>query len=503
MIINVTENRFEKYTPSENMAKLVMYDSVSHMWAHSVSEYAGLTAIDDDREYTYAELDKDAAALRGVLVDKGIARGDNVGIYIPNSYSFVKAYIAVQTMGCVAVLLPAHLDDKSVYGCSLKYNLKAVIYGDAFEEKVTFTSENNPSVKLIKASAVSETVTEICYSAPSDDSTVIFTGGTTGKNKGALLSHKAVMRGVLNGCYGYKDVFCQKYLLVLPLTHVFGLIRNLMTPLYCGCTIHICRNPKDIFREMTAFNPNILVLVPALAEMILNISKQFGKPMYGNALKYIICGASAVPPYLLAEYAKIGVTMFPGYGLTESANLVSGNPETVTKPDSVGIPYPGQQLQIVDGELWLKGDNMMTRYYGEDEENEKAYNDGWFMTGDLVRIDEDGFLYITGRKKDVIVLSTGENISPEEVENAFCKLDILTDAMVYQDNINGREILTLEVFPRAGELSSVKPEDREEYIRKQLGEINQTLPMFMRVSKFVIRDTDFERTPAMKKVRKK
>src|SRR5699024_4929978 len=117
------------------------------------------------------------------------------------------------------------------------------------------------------------------------------------------------------------------------LTHVFGLIRNLMTSLYTGSTLFICRNNKDMFKDIAVFRPDILVLVPALAEMALGLSKQFGRNMLGDSLKTIICGAAFVPPYLIAEYKKLGVSLFPGYGLTESANLVSGNAETETKPD--------------------------------------------------------------------------------------------------------------------------------------------------------------------------
>ena len=502
-MIQITENRFEKYAIPEEFKKIVRYDSISHMWIHCVKEYADITAIVDKKEYTYAQLDRDAAVLRGVLVDNGIKKGSHVGIQLPNSYDFVKAYIAIQTMGCVAVLLPEHLDDKTVYGCTMKYKLDALIYLAANENKMTITRSANPGVALIEVNETSDTEVAIYENSPEDYSTIVFTGGTTGKSKGALLTHKAMMSGIVNGCYGYEGIFFQKYMLILPLTHVFGLIRNMLTPLYTGCTNFICRNPKDMFKDMAVFNPTTLIMVPALAEMALNLSKQFQRPMYGNALKNIICGASAVPPYLMKEYDKLGVKLMPGYGLTESANLVSGNPENLAKPDSVGIPYPGQQFKIVDGELWIKGDNMMTCYFGEDEENENAYTDGWFMTGDLVRFDEEGFLYITGRKKDVIVLSSGENVSPEEVEAAFCKLDILTDAMVYDDYAEGREVLVLEVFPRATELSKLQLENEEEYIRNKLNEINATLPAFMRVSKFIVRTTDFERTPAMKKVRKK
>ena len=338
--------------------------------------------------------------------------------------------------------------------------------------------------------------------SPETPCAFLFTGGTTGKSKAARLSHRAVMAGTKNGCYGISDVFCQRYLLVLPLTHVFGLIRNLMTSLYTGSAMFICRNNKEMFRDIAIFKPTVLVLVPALAEMALNLSKQFGRNMLGDDVKAIICGAAPVPPYLIKEYHARGIKLLPGYGLTESANLVSGNPEPLLKPESVGYIYDGMEYKIVDGELWLKGENMMDGYVGCAEQD--AYEDGWFKTGDLVRFDDEGFLYITGRIKEVIVLPTGENVSPAELEAEFNTLPFIQDSQVFEDeDENGRRFLSLEVVPRAAEAAKIEAEDRNAFIISELQKINESLPSFERVSRIAIRESDFERTPSMKIVRYK
>ena len=206
-----------------------------------------------------------------------------------------------------------------------------------------------------------------------------------------------------------------------------------------------------------------------------------------NSLINIICGAAAVAPYLIKEYEKFGIVVFPGYGLTESANLVSGNPEQASKPESVGIPYPHQEFKIVDGELWLKGLNMMDGYLGDDEENQTAYQDGWFKTGDLVRLDDDGFLYITGRSKDVIVLDNGENVSPAEVESYFNSIEVVQDSQVFEDTLeNGKHILAVEVVPRATELAKLGVTNATEFVIERLKEVNATLPSHMKVSKFTV-----------------
>lgn len=490
-------NLFEKYTDKETFDKIVDFENMTEMWEHSVKTYGDKSAVIDGKDYTYNELNAEIEKFRTVLKNSGVKVGDTVGIIAPNSVGFIKAYIAINTYGASAVLLPAHLDAMTVFGCSMKFGLKAIVYDTALDASVAFVREKNPSLALIDASDTSDEATDAVYPAADSLSTVIFTGGTTGKSKGAKLSHRAVMYGVKNGCYGYKDVFEQRYILILPLTHVFGLIRNTLTSLYTGSSLFICRNNKNMFKDIMVHRPTIMILVPALAEMALNLSKQFGRNMLGEDMKTMICGAASVPPYLIREYAKLGITLLPGYGLTESANLVSGNPESMTKPESVGLIYPGMEYKVVDGELWLKGVNMMDGYFG-DEENAVAYEDGWFKTGDLVRFDEDGYLYITGRIKEIIVLSSGENISPAEIEVKFYALDCVQDCLVYDITDNGVQQLIIEVVPRMDVLKALGVDDIASYVTAKVREINDTLPAFEKINKIIIRDSDFIRTPAMK-----
>ncbi len=495
-MLTQSANVFRKYTSPETFEKIREYPSVSAMWADCVKNYADSVAIEDDgKKYTYAGLEADAALLRTAIAEASDA--PRVAILAANSYDFVRAYLAVVTLGRTAVILPAQLDAPTVFGCCMKYGAGLLIYQGALAERTAVASGK---VALLPADAQGAAPTPIAECGAETPCVIMFTGGTTGRSKGALLSNGAVMQGTMNGCYGYADVFGQRYMLVLPLSHVFGLIRNLMTSLYTGSALFICRNTKDMFRDIAAFRPTIFVLVPALAEMALTLSRKFGRNMLGDDMKYIIAGAAPVAPYLISEYKKLGIDVFPGYGLTESANLVSGNPESLTRPDSVGIPYPNQEFRIENGELWLKGKNMMDGYIGEDEAG--AYEDGWFRTGDLVRLDDDGFLYITGRIKEIIVLPSGENVSPAEVEAKFNELPFIQDSQVFEDvNEQGTHFLALEVVPRASELGGI--ENVGEFITAELEKVNAALPSFERVNRIVIRDSDFERTPSMKIVRYK
>lgn len=493
-----TKEPFRKYADPAQFDRIIDRESVSEMWKSSVSLYPDVVAIEDDgKRYTYAQIEADVSRFRSLI--KQDDKKSRIGIYCPNSYDFVRAYLAVTTLGDTAVILPPQLDETAVFGCVMKFGIDMLICHPALADNTKLLSAKRPDVPVILSNAEGGQAVEPVLPDGSDPCVIMFTGGTTGKSKGALLSNAAVMQGTVNGCYGLREVFNQRYLLVLPLSHVFGLIRNLMTALYTGSTLYICRNNKDMFRDIAIFRPTVLVLVPALAEMALNLSKKFNKNMLGDSLKYIICGAAAVPPYLIREYKQaFDITICPGYGLTESANLVSGNPEYLAKPESVGLLYPNQQVKVVDGELLLKGRNLMTGYVGEEEEG--VYDeDGWFRTGDLVRFDDDGFLYITGRVKEIIVLPTGENISPAELEVKFLSCDLIQDAQVYEDIAeNGSHILALEVVPRAPEIAKLGDLDPVKVITEKMDQINATLPSQQKISRIIVRDSDFERTPSMK-----
>ena len=495
------ELKFKAFCDEQTFNKIVDYKSVQDLFRHSVSEYADKVAISDEEEVTYSRLSDEVACYRGVLRQAGVKKGDLVGILLPNSYDAVKAFFAVATSGAVAVLFPVQLPPQAIFGCTMKYGLKAIVTNADLMPNTDMAkgTKKDLAVLDIKQTAEPCEMTEV---GSKDPCAMLFTSGTTGQSKGVLLNHLAITTGAKNGCYGYPDVFFQRYVLILPLTHIFGLIRNLMTSIYTGSAMRICRNTKDMFKDIAIFRPSILVLVPALVEMTLNLSRQLGRNMFGPDVKTIICGAAMVPPYLVREYEKLGIKLLPGYGLTESSNLVSGNPESSEHPESVGYLYPGLQAKVVDGELWIKGPNVMDCYLNDPAETQASFVDGWFRTGDLVRFDENQRLYITGRLKELIVLATGENISPQEIENTFDMIDDIQDCLVTHKAEGGMDILTLEVLPRMANLKAKGVQDIGAYLTAEINEVNAKLPSHCRINNIVIRDKDFARSPSMKVLRK-
>ena len=210
------------------------------MWENCIAKYNDNIAINDNGiDFSFGQIEKEVTFFRTTLINNGIEYGDRIGIFALNSFEFVKAYLSVTTLGAVAVLLPPHLVEMSVFGISMKFNLKAIVFHETLNDKLTIIKAKRPNSPIINIYDNAPTKTTLVSVEKEDACTIIFTGGTTGKSKGAMLSNGAVLQGTKNGCFGYKDVFNQRYFLVMPLTHVFGLIRNLLTSLYTWSTLII------------------------------------------------------------------------------------------------------------------------------------------------------------------------------------------------------------------------------------------------------------------------
>lgn len=500
----ITKNYFEKYTDQETFSKLKIEKTIPLFLDSICEKYQDLVAVGSkEKNVTYSDLLVDIKKTVTVLKDANIALKSNVGVISNNNYDFVKSALGTMAYGACATLLPFQLDEKMIFGCCMKYQLTCLFYEKALAEKVELAKKMAPHVKFIEISDYKCAQSEMNYNIQeSDPACIVLTGGTTGKSKGAILSHRAVLRGTLNGAYGTNEVFNQVYYSIMPLTHVFGLIRNLLTSLFTGSVIYFCADKRTMFKEIKEVQPTVLIVVPALAEIFLNLTKQFTLGFLGGKLHTIICGGASVPPYLVEEFPKFGVQLLPGYGLTETANLVSGNPEGLKNPTSVGFLYPDQEIKIVNDELWVKGPNLLDAYYNEPEENQTAFEDGWFKTGDLVRLDEEGFLYITGRIKDIIVLGNGENVSPAYIEDKINTLPIIQDSLVTAEvNEFGAEILQVEVILRQAVIAPLGITNLQEYVETEIAKVNETLFDYERISKVVIRTEDFPRSPSMKIIR--
>ncbi len=451
---------------------------------------------------TYREMIDALGGLRGFLKAQGVKPGDKVGMQLPNSALAAELILATMTYGAVIVPIPMTMGGEELIGNLHKMDISLYIYADVFEPRMA-SLQLPDSVRPIAASKV--TPMDPAPKAQNEKDTpaaIFFTGGTTGKSKGALLSHGALMRGALNGVYAPGEALRQRYLALIPFSHVFGVVRNLLSCFYTGSLLYTVEDMRTVVAILPKAKPTLLVLVPALADMLAGLAKMRGLEALGGQLKVIIAGGAQVPEGIIRRYQELGIICCPGYGMTETANLVSGNGDPFTYPTSVGRPYPEQEVKIVDDEIWVRGDHLMLGYYNDPEETANIFTpDGWLKTGDLGRFDEDGMLYITGRCKNIIVLPNGENVSPEALELALVRIPLIKDALVREAVIEQRTVLEAEVFPNAPVLAAMQIADPEPAIRAAVEKLNASLPPYMAIQNLVIRKEDFKRSPSMKIIR--
>ena len=396
--------------------KLHMYKNVNDLLNESCDLFSGQVCLQYlSGSKTYLELKNDVEFLAKVLAKNGVKKNDVVGLVFRNEYDFVSSFFACLRLGAIAALLPASLPPEVIQRLSFVFNYKHLMFNDYLAEKFAGIE----SLVKVNASQLdkNEQYDELptVEVNPDDPACIVFTGGTTGNPKGALLSHKNLCRGALNGTYVTGKAFGHRYLSLIPFTHIFGLVKNLLTVFISGSTLYLCPNPANFAKEAPSFAPDTMVLTPGLGSMVLTLMKTYSPKMFGPNFKTIIAGGANVPPKLIKDFYELGIDCLPGYGLTEATNLVSGNASILTKPDSVGIAYPGQELKVVDGELYVKGDNVFLGYYGNEAATKQVLVDGWLHTGDLARIDEEGYIYILGRINNLIVLSSGLKIVPESL----------------------------------------------------------------------------------------
>ena len=491
----MTNNYFESMLPAEELAQLKYIPTVPEFVTWIEEKWSDLPCLSDTvNTYTYSQVCDVVARKRAMLYDFGLQKGDKVAILDNTTVEAVEMFLAVTSAGFVAINLPAQLPAQAVMGCCMKFGVKVLAYGKDFAEVV-----KGVPCKAVPISDCADHKAPVATVDKEDPVAIFFTGGTTGAPKGALLPHRALMRGSLNGVYAPgSQLGCHRYACVLPLSHVFGLIRSTMSVLYEGGAWYAAANTKETISKFPMIKPTCLVAVPGICEILLGLVKMYGKPFLGGNLKFIISGAANVPPKLIKEFDELGISLFAGYGMTESANLTTGNIDVITRPTSVGKVYPEQELKVVDGELWIKGDNLFLGYYGDPEKTaEVMTSDGWLKTGDLVRFDEQDYMYIVGRIKNLIILSNGENVSPESIEEPFYKDPKLRDCLVKEEEVDGRAVIAIEILPRMEEFGD-NWNEVEAYFKRLVGEINATLPTTHQISKVTVRREDFKRTGAMK-----
>ena len=494
------EKYFFNMLPKEEFERIPYLPTLGQFVDWFTSEYAGLPALSDQTNtITYKELGERVARRRAFIEGLGLPKGAHIAVFDRNSQDAIELFLAITSAGYVAMMFPSALPEMAVIGSCMKFDISALFVREEF---VPLTGKLQ-GVKVLPAASIAAEGVPSAEIDPDSPAAIFFTGGTTGQPKGAVLSHRALMRGNYNAIFKPgKVIGVHRYIALLPLSHVFGLIAGTCGCFYTGNLIYTCEDMKATIGKLPMIKPTLLVIVPGICDILAGLCKMYGPQFLGGSLRMIISGAANVPPRLVDIFSKMGVEFCFGYGLTETANLTSANADALTHPTSIGKIYPGQEAKIVDGELWVKGDNLFSGYYKDPEKTAEALTpDGWLRTGDLCRFDEDGFLYITGRIKNLIILSNGENVSPESLEEPFYQDPCVRDAMVKEDELNGQQVIAVEILPLMPAFDGKPFEEVEAYMNALVAKINATLPSTHQIRKVTVRTEDFKRTGSMKVAR--
>lgn len=376
-------------------------------------------------------------------------------------------------------------------------------------------------------------------------SALLFTSGTTGTAKGVMLSHKnltaAANASVLSMSYDMNNTFVS----ILPPHHSYEITCGEMAIQMLGAEILINDSLKHIMKNFAWYKPNALMLVPLIVETmhkkiwdevkkrkmekklkfamgLSNFLLFFGidkrqklfsqvTGAFGGNLKSIVCGGAPLSPQIIKDFYAFGITVLEGYGITECAPLVAVNSPGKVKFHSVGQPVKGCRVRIdkqdesdKTGEICVSGDNVMMGYFKDPEATKEAFTeDGWFKTGDIGYIDDEGYIFITGRKKNVIILSNGKNVFPEELEEHIAPIPEILEAVVTVRETNGEPVLTAICVPNPDLVTETDDEKVYALMKSKIDEVNKTLPSYKKMLRVEMRREPFERNTAKKIMRYK
>lgn len=371
-------------------------------------------------------------------------------------------------------------------------------------------------------------------------SALLFTSGTTGTSKGVMLSHKNLTAATNASCQSMEYDDDNTFVDLLPMHHSYEITCGHMSITALGGTMYINDSLKNTMRNILHFKPNALMVVPLYVETmhkriwaeidkkglrnkvkfamwLSNIMLKAGidlrdnlfsevRNSLGGNLRSIVCGGAPLSPKLIKDFFCFGIIVLEGYGITECSPLVAVNRPGKGRYHSVGQPVYGCEVKIEKnsdektGEILVRGDNVMMGYYKNEEATRNAFtDDGWFRTGDIGYMDKENYIYITGRKKNVIILSNGKNVFPEEIEEYLRRSELISESVVIgrakeSDDI----IITAIVYPNPEKTTDMSAEQKHAAVKQAINSINKTLPVYKQVREIEIRDTEFSKTSSKK-----
>lgn len=432
------------------------------------------------------------------------------------SYEYLTAWFGIQCGGNVSVPLDNANTAEKIADEIVRSDSEIVFLDERHQDDIDTFKKLCPKVKYYihihkpfeNALFLGDIISEYKDKKPTGEPTekdlaaILFTSGTTGLSKGVMLSNENLIDNTT--CEPDENFHGNKRMTVLPIHHIFCFTCDILCSLWFGRTVCVNDSLMRVIKNLKIFRPTEVTFVPMIAASVLTRMNQMtaenpdktaiGKEVFGEEFSVIYTGGAYLSPEIIKGYKEFGIEIAQGYGMTECSPRICTGVKYCPKPESVGEIVPGCEVRIVDGEIWVKSKSVMQGYYKNPEETAKSLTpDGWLMTGDLGYKDDDGYLYITGRKKNLIILSNGENVSPEEIENQFAYFAPVKEIVVYDKD----GIITAEVFPNPDYVS----DDIKAEIQAKIDSVNDGFPAAKRIVNLVIRDKEFEKTASKKIIR--
>ncbi|MCR5627298.1 MAG: AMP-binding protein [Lachnospiraceae bacterium] len=483
----------------------------------AVGSYKDLPAVrwlekKEVKECSYNKLGSDVEAIRQSLFKEGL-NGAHIALIGTSSLSWIEAYLAITTGENTAVPLDALLPAEDLIELLNRADCEALFLTPKGIALADAVKANCPKVRKIwilqeeeldgyetmKALLNKDAGEMHSFKTEGEDlATIIFTSGTTGKSKGVMLTQENLAENVASVDYTV-DPGCV-LMSVLPIHHAFCLVMDWLKGFSLGAIVCINDSFMHMVRNMSIYKPEVMLMVPLMIETIykkLAAADQSIPPealaanVFGGRLRIIFTGGAHLDPYYIGVFEKYGVQILEGYGMSECSPVISSNTPENHKAGSIGRPLPNVEIKFDNGEILVKGSSVMKGYYQMEDETAKTLEGGWLHTGDKGYMDEDGYLFINGRVKNLIILSNGENISPEEIENKLA-LNMLVGEVIVTGENNG---LTARIYPdkEVIEAKGIDETTVPAALQQMVDEYNKTQPTYRQITGLVVRNNPFHR----------
>ncbi len=517
---------------------------------------------------TFSELLEHILLFGSALKRLGIKERTTIAVISENRVQWTLTYLTSMAFNHIIVPIDKNLTQSEIFNIIHESDAEVIVFSESFhsmmgEAKLVLKrlkffismdsadiSENIHSMPELIRNAVPMTKSELPEIHLDEPAEIIFTSGSLGRAKGVMLTQKNLAANLYGMRSAFKIYTSDKFLSILPIHHTYECTCGQLCPIYSGASVWYSRSLKTIVDDMLKVQPTMVLGVPLIFEKMFRkiyktiqadkvksvvirpmihitdflsmfgwkdskklIFKELHKNFGGNIRAFIVGGAAA-DPSVAKGLREFGFNFIQGYGLTETSPILALNRFEAFKDNAAGVPLPNVEIKIIDtdengiGEILAKGGNVMLGYYKNKELTDSVIIDGWFHTGDLGIIDDDGFLHISGRKKNVIITKNGKNVFPEEIEDALLLNTFIKEVLVYADK-NTKEdddVIAAQIVPDHESFIEMSEKNNvqitSDIIKLTIGEaikqVNKTLPSYKQVRKFTIRDNEFEKTTTQK-----